>query len=125
MIPLIAALLPLIPAIVQGVEGLFGAGKGPEKKTAAVDSTVAALSALAKKFGIEVPPELLSAVPGLVEWVVQQLKAKGQLESTPAAAPPAPAGPVVSGPGLAAPLTIAGQTFTFDLRLTGTIKAGV
>lgn len=111
MIPLIAALIPLVPAIVQGVERLFGGGKGPEKKATAIDLLQQIVSKLG---GGQIPPELASALPGIIEWVVQQLKAKGEL-GPPSAPVPAP---VVSGPGL---IPQAGQ-FTFTI--TGTIKTG-
>lgn len=112
MIPLFSALIPLVPAIVQGVEKLFGGGKGAEKKATAVDLLQQIVSKLG---GGQVPGELAAALPAIVEWVVQQLKAKGELGPTVPATPPAP---VVSGPGL---IPQAGQ-FTFTI--TGTIKTG-
>jgi hypothetical protein len=111
MIPLIAALIPLVPAIVQGIEKLFGSGKGAEKK----DAAVSLVDLFAQKLGGgQTPPELAQAIPGLVEWVVQQLKAKGELQSSPA---PQPA---VSGPGLASSV----PNFSVPFSITGTIRVG-
>ena|ERR1700674_107616 len=93
IIPLVAAAVgaisPLIPSIVQSVEGLFGhstsSGQkdGADKMTAAVSMLTAALQQLANAgkipSGPVVDPSLPAGLAGAVQQAVDALKAQGML----------------------------------------------
>jgi hypothetical protein len=121
IIPLVAAAVgaisPLIPGIVQAVEGLFGHSAttntqdGAAKMQAAVAMLTAALQQLANAgripSGPVVDPSLPAGLAGAVQQAVDALKAQGLLgsptagQSTAKPAPPATAsqsgGPSVGG----------------------------
>ena len=103
VVPIITSLVPVvIPALVQGVEALFGKGTGQAKMQTVLNALKALLADLGKA-GITTAPPSDDALTALIETVVQDLKGKGLL--------PAPAGT----PALT---SLAGMTF----QVTGTLK---
>jgi hypothetical protein len=98
-IPLVAsavsALVPLIPGIIKGLEGLFGPKTGDAKMAAAVNMVTEAAKALATAGKIPGVPDA-SAITALIESKVQELKAQGQLPApTEAPSPFTPSGALV------------------------------
>ncbi len=78
---LIPIILSLAPAIIKGVEKIFGPKTGPVKKSAAFDAIIAALQAiLAKK---EVPADMKTinddSISAILELIVAQMNQTGEL----------------------------------------------
>lgn len=76
---LIPLLLPLIPGIIQGVEGLLKAKKGAEKKDIAVEMVSVALKKL-RDNGTFTGSEGAREVSDLVQTVFDVMKATGSLK---------------------------------------------
>lgn len=83
IIPIIAQVVPLVlPTIVKLVEGLFPPKTGDTKKATAVDLTKVILEKTAAA-GITGPVPDDNTLGNLVETVVQDLKARGELSAPP------------------------------------------
>ena len=78
MAPLIPLLLPLIPSIIQGVEGILKSKKGPEKKDIAVEMASVMLKKL-RENGTFNGPEGAREVADLVQTVFDVMKSTGTL----------------------------------------------
>lgn len=79
---LLATLLPtLLPLVVQLVDGLFGRGQGATKATAANTIAQAVIDGL-QKSGITQGTMDAEHLKALVEYVFQELNAKGQVNQT-------------------------------------------
>lgn len=78
MIPLIAKLLPLVPALVRGVEGIF-VKRSPEDKrgTEKRDAVLAALMGIAQVLAQKGDTIKQDEILGMIETVVQQEKQEG------------------------------------------------
>lgn len=75
---MLAALIGLIPTLVQVVEGIFGPKTGAEKKATVLDSIKAILSKLTGAgLASPVPDDVIGQQ---IEAAVQRLKAAGQLD---------------------------------------------
>jgi hypothetical protein len=76
---LLPLVLPMVPSIIQGVENIFGAKKGREKKEASVEM----VSVLVKKLresGTLTDNTNAQDVATLIEATLQSMKASGQLQ---------------------------------------------
>ena len=96
----VAQLIPLVPDIVKGVESLFGAKTGDTKMQTATNMLNEAAKSLAAAGKIQGVPDTSSLVT-MIEGVVQQLKAQGQLP-----APKAPATPATDPTATSTPTTL-------------------
>lgn len=76
---LLPILLPLLPGIIQGVEQLFRAKKGKEKREVAVEMASVAVKK-AREMGAFDGNEGAQEVAALVEVIFQHMKASGQLQ---------------------------------------------
>ena len=83
IVPGITSLLPVVvPALVQGVEHLFGSKTGPAKLQTVLDALKAILGNLGKA-GLTTAPPSDEALVALIETVVQDLKSKNLLPAPP------------------------------------------
>ena len=82
MIPLVTALLPLLPTVIRSVEGLFKAPKsGPAKMSATVGAVKGLVEKLVETGEFEgVTDEVLR---GVVETVLAQMKQANELPGAP------------------------------------------
>ncbi|MGH9475453.1 MAG: hypothetical protein ACRD1C_03870 [Terriglobales bacterium] len=91
----ITGIVPLIEAVVNGVEGLFGSGNGASKLQSATDASLAAIGIFAQVEGKTLPASFQADLQAAINAVVQVKNDLGLLlphtvtPSTPAAAPAA------------------------------------
>ena len=106
MAPIVLTILPLIPHIIRGVEGIFGAKKGKEKKEASVDM-IATLIKQARESGLVKDDDVnAQMVANIVEVVLATMKSEGTLDEGKDPTQPTP----TVGEGI--PITIKGLMFT-------------
>ena len=109
IIPLIgsavAALGPMIPGIVQAVEGLFGGKTGPQKLATATTMVTAGATAAVAAGKITAVPDA-STIETMIETALAALKQPGAtVPPTPSVAPTAKAPAIPATPGLKVTLT--------------------
>jgi hypothetical protein len=108
IIPLIgsavAALGPMIPGIVQAVEGLFGSKTGPQKLATATTMVTAGATAAVAAGKITAVPDP-STIETMIETALATLKQPGAVPASPTATPAVKAPAIPASAGLKVTLT--------------------
>ena len=122
IIPLIgsavAALGPMIPGIVQAVEGLFGSKTGPQKLATATTMVTAGATAAVAAGKITAVPDP-STIETMIETALAAIKQVGPTAATPAATP----GTTLATKQAGALQGASGLTSGLKVTLTGVITS--